>query len=270
MNAQPRNHAVVENQPSLREDCKLALVLGLLSALATAALFPYLLETMPAAFAKIPVSLPVLVVAQSAQAGILLTLLSLLGLRMGHRVHLGAPWLHALLRKQTAPKFPWALALLSGGAAGAAIVGLSLLVDPHLPAALHPGNANAHATSVLNGFLASFYGGICEELQLRLFLMTLIVWIIGRFRQWSIPNWGFWTAIIVSALLFGAGHLPAAAQVWPLTALVITRTILLNTLAGLVFGWLYWRRGFEVAMLGHFSADLVLHVLAPALSGSAA
>jgi membrane protease YdiL (CAAX protease family) len=35
----------------------------------------------------------------------------------------------------------------------------------------------------------------------------------------------------------------------------------LNSLAGLVFGWLYWRRGLKAAMVAHFSADLVLHVL---------
>jgi membrane protease YdiL (CAAX protease family) len=33
--------------------------------------------------------------------------------------------------------------------------------------------------------------------------------------------------------------------------------------AGIVFGWLYWRRGLEMAMLGHFCADLVLHVATP-------
>jgi membrane protease YdiL (CAAX protease family) len=47
---------------------------------------------------------------------------------------------------------------------------------------------------------------------------------------------------------------------------VVGRTILVNAAAGLVFGWLYWRRGLEVAMLAHFSADLVLHVAAPLLS----
>jgi membrane protease YdiL (CAAX protease family) len=35
----------------------------------------------------------------------------------------------------------------------------------------------------------------------------------------------------------------------------------LNGLAGLAFGYLYWTRGLESAMLAHFTADLVLHVL---------
>lgn len=255
------------NVPSLREDLKLASILGLLAALATAALFPYLLEIMPEALAKVRIPLPLLVLVQAAQAGVLLTILSFIGLRLGHRVDLGSPWLRALLAKQALPRFPWALALVGGASAGLAVIGLSLLIDPYLPTALHANSSITPGTSALNGFLASFYGGIGEELQLRLFLMTLIVWTIAKFSK-STPSDGvYWTAITFAALLFGAGHLPAAAQIWPLTTVVIARTIILNALAGMVFGWLYWRRGLEVAMLGHFSADLVLHVLAPALSG---
>jgi membrane protease YdiL (CAAX protease family) len=34
---------------------------------------------------------------------------------------------------------------------------------------------------------------------------------------------------------------------------------------GLVFGWLYWRRGLVAAMLAHFGLDLVLKVFIPLL-----
>ena len=37
----------------------------------------------------------------------------------------------------------------------------------------------------------------------------------------------------------------------------------MNDLAGLAFGWLYWKRGLESAMLAHFSADMTVHVIAP-------
>jgi hypothetical protein len=40
----------------------------------------------------------------------------------------------------------------------------------------------------------------------------------------------------------------------------------LNGLLGVGFGWLYWKYGLESAMLGHFSADIVLHVLPPLLA----
>ena len=34
---------------------------------------------------------------------------------------------------------------------------------------------------------------------------------------------------------------------------------------GLAFGWLFWRHGLEFAMLAHFCADLVLHVVTVSL-----
>ncbi len=77
-----------------------------------------------------------------------------------------------------------------------------------------------------------------------------------------------WIANIGAAVLFGLGHLPAVAALgWPMDPLVITRAVVLNGLAGVVFGWLYWRRGLESAMLAHFSADMVLHVIPALLAG---
>jgi membrane protease YdiL (CAAX protease family) len=113
--------------------------------------------------------------------------------------------------------------------------------------------AAAVSPSRFEGFLASFYGGIGEEILTRLFLVSVIAWILrGR---------AIWLAIAIAAALFAAGHLPAAASIVPLTPVLVIRTLVLNSLAGLVFGWLYWRRGLEAAMVAHFSADLVLHVL---------
>ena len=75
------------------------------------------------------------------------------------------------------------------------------------------------------------------------------------------------TANILAAVLFGLGHLPATATFLPLTPLVITRAILLNGIGGMIFGWLYWKRGLEAAMVSHFSADIVLHVLFASIVG---
>ena len=50
---------------------------------------------------------------------------------------------------------------------------------------------------------------------------------------------------------------------------MVLRTLLLNGIAGIAFGWLYWKRGIEMAMLAHFSADIVLHVVTPLLSPGA-
>ena len=75
-------------------------------------------------------------------------------------------------------------------------------------------------------------------------------------------------AILLAALLFGAGHLPAAfAAGLARGPLPITRIVVLNMLAGTVFGALFWKLGLEHAMVAHFCADLMLHAALPALSG---
>ena len=117
------------------------------------------------------------------------------------------------------------------------------------------------------GMLASFYGGINEELLLRLFLMSLLAWIGCKLTRAATPGVVVgWTANILAALLFGAGHLPVTASMVPLTGVVIARALILNGLGGVAFGWLYWRRGILLAMAAHFSADIVLHVLPPLIA----
>jgi hypothetical protein len=158
---------------------------------------------------------------------------------------------------------PWLPAIGCGALVALAIVALDPLFAAHMPTPLHPlpeSSAGAHA---LAGFLASFYGGIGEEIQLRLFLVTLLAWGLSRFTQGRVAGWQLLVAVLLATIAFGAGHLPAAASIWPLDAVVITRTLLLNGIAGLVFGWFYVRNGLESAMLSHFAADLVLHVFAP-------
>ena len=130
---------------------------------------------------------------------------------------------------------------------------------------------SAIAPPAWQGFLASFYGGVTEEILLRLFALSLFAWL-GRFLNRTVDNRpgraALWVANILAAVLFGLGHLPAtAAAGLPLTGLVITRAIMLNGLAGLVFGWFYWTYGLESAMVSHFATDMVLHVIMPLLAG---
>ena len=250
-------------------DVKTAGVWGLLAGLSAVAVMPYLMQLTPQAFENLRIPLPALIVLQGVQALVLLGLLSLLGLRMGHRVGLGSPLLQAWLGRYAAPSLRLLKplqAIALGVLAAIVVLGASLALDPMLPKPLHAIADPGAGRSALTGLLASFYGGIAEELQLRLFLMTLIVWALGMFGRRQPPAAAYWIAIVVAAVLFGAGHLPAAAKLWGLSDIVVFRTIALNAIAGVAFGWLYWKRGIEMAMLGHFSADIVLHVFAPLAS----
>ena len=124
------------------------------------------------------------------------------------------------------------------------------------------------STPLWQGFLGSFYGGIVEEILLHLFLVTLIVWIILKFTKTDDgkpADTSIWIAIIVAAIIFGLGHLPATALLTTITPIVIFRAILLNGIGGIIFGWLYWKKGLEAAIIAHFTADIVLLVVLPAL-----
>ena len=110
----------------------------------------------------------------------------------------------------------------------------------------------------VNGWIASIlYGGVIEEIMLRLFMMSLIALLLWKlfWRRCDkdvIPTMVFATANIVSALLFAAGHLPATVMLYgELTPLILFRCFLLNGGLGLAFGWLYRRYGIEYAMMAH-------------------
>lgn len=105
------------------------------------------------------------------------------------------------------------------------------------------------------------YGGIVEELMLRLFSMSFIAWVIWKlfFRKAeAVPNGVLIAANVIAALLFAAGHLPATVMLLGgLTPLIVFRCFLLNGGFGLLFGWLYRKYGIHYSMLCH----ALLHVI---------
>lgn len=263
-------------RPRPRQDLRIAVLLAAAGAVATLAVIPYLLQIDPARMTGDgAIALPALVAIQAMSMFILCALLAWAGLRLGHRIGLGAPLLQHWVSRHGGARLrdrkPWQ-AIGLGIAAAITILVLSRVFDPLLlPETDVQMTDIAGARSALYGLMASFYGGIVEELQLRLFLMTLIAWAVtwllrrrAGFDGTLSPRVA-WAAILIAALLFGLGHLPTAAMVWGLDAGVVVRTLLLNGIGGVVFGWLYWTRGFEMAVLSHFAADLVLHALVPLL-----
>jgi membrane protease YdiL (CAAX protease family) len=117
--------------------------------------------------------------------------------------------------------------------------------------------------------LASFYGGITEEIQLRLFLLSLLAWIGSRIWRddHGRPVVGvLWGATILSAIVFGLGHLPALSSMGlSITPILLTSTVVQNGVGGVILGWLYWRWGLESAVISHFTADIVILVILPLL-----
>lgn len=241
---------------------------GLLGVLG---LLPYALALSPPQLPPGSPPLAWLLALNVLQSLALIAVAAGLGLRLGPRVGLGAPLLEAwIVGEPEAPRRFRAM-IMPSAAAGAIASVVVLLLEilvfvPRLPQDIS--GARAEGTAPWQGLLASFYGGIDEEILLRLGFMTVLVWLGAKLGRSTQPGSGVvWSANLLAALLFGLSHLPATAALVALTPLVVARAIVLNGLAGVVFGWLYWRRGLLAAMVAHFAADLVLHVLSPALLG---
>ncbi len=222
--------------------------------------------------AQLPMPLPLLVVVQIAQLMVMFGIAIALGLLLAGRIGLGLPILEARLRGEKAADRVRAMlpiSLVLGVAAALLIIALDVfifqpLLKTQLSSQALSNNLRNATPAAWKGFLASFYGGIDEEILLRLFLMSLLAWLgrlIGRVPEGRPSAAVLWLANVLAAVLFGLGHLPATALIFPLTPLVIIRAVVLNGLAGVAFGYLYFKHGLESAMLSHFTGDLILHVL---------
>lgn len=114
--------------------------------------------------------------------------------------------------------------------------------------------------------IAAFtYGGVFEEILMRLFLMSLFSWMIAKIfyrKEKEIPAKVFVISNIVAALLFAAGHIPSTIQILGyVDALILFRCFFLNGAFGIAFGWLYRKNGIGYCMLAHFGVHLISKVI---------
>jgi membrane protease YdiL (CAAX protease family) len=237
---------------------------GLLGVLAVLPYATELLTALPIGQAAVPEIPWSLVVALALlQNGILLAVAIIIGMILSSRVGLQMPLIRAWATGAPPPELKAIVVagVLVGAAVGAVLVAIeALFFLRDLPPAMQQLFEIPLWKRLLAGLV---YGGVTEELLMRLFLLSLVAWLLGRWWKTAdgTPATGaFWVAIVVVAILFGLGHLPATAAIAPLTETLVLRALVLNGVAGVAFGYLYWRHGLEAAMLGHMSAHLVLQV----------
>jgi hypothetical protein len=206
---------------------------------------------------------PVWVAASASvvQGGLLLAVAVWAGSRLAPLVGFGAPAFAALAgsRPVSAGLRGRLLAGLLGGAAGALVLVAYAL---HAPEALH----RLEETLSVPLAVRVLYGGITEELLMRWGLMTFLAWLLWRLagRPNSGPGAGaIGTAVAVSAMVFGLGHLPAVVgSVGAVPLGVAAYVVAANAAFGVVAGVLFWRWGLESAMVAH----VVAHLLAAGFS----
>ena len=248
---------------------KVLLFLVVLLIPATYAILPYTLTLSSASLDLI--GLPLLLILQLVNVAIY-AVLAAIGLFLAVRIGLGLPFVEGWVKKEPIwNKFPKVIifAVFIGVLFGAVVILLDYFVfGPPLQAQLESFGITIPESvrpPAWQGALASFSAGITEEVIFRLFGVTLLAFLgslLFRDSEGRPKIAVLWIANILIAVGFGLAHLPATAMIGlPLTELVITRAIVLNGIGGLAFGWLYWTRGLESAMIAHFSADIVLHVI---------
>jgi membrane protease YdiL (CAAX protease family) len=243
---------------------RLFLILFTASIFGNIAILPYAVSLGLMRTAELPVPFSVAILIQIAHAVLFFSIAIFVGLFLGKKVGLGAPFIEDWLEGESVHD-GFKSAMITSVVLGVVVGGLVFFLDRVVFAPfVEPVTVSQAQPALWQRFLASFYGGICEEIGMRLFFMTFIVWVSSIFRRApsGLPtNIGVWIAILLISVIFGLGHLPMTARFQQITALVVFRAVLLNGIAGVVFGWLYWRKGLESAMISHFSTDITIHVI---------
>ena len=145
--------------------------------------------------------------------------------------------------------------------------GLLMLGDHFLLGKVYPQirEANAVGNTLVGLVSAVLYGGIVEELLLRLGFMTLVCWGLRKIfagKAETVPGWVFLMGNLLAALLFAAGHLPATVQLFGgLDPILVLRCFFLNGGFGFFFGLLYVKYGLHYAMLSHLTCHLCFKLL---------
>ncbi|HZI88621.1 MAG TPA: CPBP family glutamic-type intramembrane protease, partial [Pyrinomonadaceae bacterium] len=146
------------------------------------------------------------------QPTILLSLAIFIGLQLAPVVGLSAPAAEAFAKGNSfiAALKPQVLpGLIAGFFAGVMILSSWLLFRPLLPPVFI---TRAEKLNTSMPFLTRIlYGGVTEELLLRWGLLTLLVWVLWRIFQrgrGTPKTIYFVSAIVISSVVFGIGHLP--------------------------------------------------------------
>jgi hypothetical protein len=209
--------------------------------------------------------LPVLTVIGLIQPTVLLAISVIVGILvskpLGLRSHLVERFTQNIPLLQ-AIKAEWKLAVGLGVLTAIILMLLDLAMRPWIPQSLILKGVTQR--TVLFTLSAVLYGGITEELLMRWGLMSLFAWIGWRLvqRGKGQPRASvMWAAILGSTLLFGLGHLPITATIVPLTPLIIVRALLLNGIAGIAFGWLYWQCSLEAGMMAHTTFHIFVSLI---------
>jgi membrane protease YdiL (CAAX protease family) len=246
---------------------RIFLILLSLSFTSVLAVFPYVLTLQGDIIRQIGQPVELIIFLQVLQSLVLFSIAIFFGLVLANKINFRLPVLEALVahkdyRKILKNIYPLSVSL---GIVSAVAIYVTDFLFAFLGSVISTAQNLAPAWQRL---LAAFYGGITEEILLRLFVMSLFVWVGMKFTPSKYSQLIIVVSIFLAAILFGLGHLPVTAALTAITPLVIVRAVVLNGIGGVIFGWLFWKKGLESAMLAHFTGDIFLLTLLPLMFGS--
>lgn len=194
---------------------------------------------------------------------ILFGLAAFFGLRAARAAGLkGAPLFTQWAGGEKAPPLIAAFVLSAGlGIVAGAAVFLCDLYIFHSGASAATSTASeaAATTSFFENLLGGvLYGGINEEVLMRLFVLSALVYL-GGFVAGRTPRGRailFGIAIVLAAVGFGLAHLPITATMTEITPFIVLRAVVLNGIVGGLAGILYVRYGLEAAAVSHAAAHI--------------
>ncbi|MDL3984414.1 CPBP family glutamic-type intramembrane protease [Shewanella xiamenensis] len=208
---------------------------------------------------EIPISLLILLMVM--QSSFMLVLMIFFGVIFSQKVGLFAPVfevcaeggnIYHALKPQFIP------ALIGGVLGGLFLLCFMAVVVGNLPQDF----IQAGESLTPPWYAKVIYGGITEEILIRWGLMSFITWCCYRLTQakeTEVKPYNYVFAIVLSAFLFGIGHLPVAFTLTSeVNSALIFYIIFGNAGFGIVAGYLYWKRGLECAMLAHIIAHLII------------
>ena len=177
--------------------------------------------------------------------------LGILGIMLAKKIEL---WNDSLALKQK----PLAITVILFVICGILFIGIDYFVFGRLIPPVADSYLVKPTTATILG--AIILGGVVEEVMLRLFMMSLLAFLLLKiFRNCDERGREIILVVsnVVSAMLFAAGHLPTTAILFGITPVILIRCFLLNGGFGLAFGWLYRKHGIQYAMIAHGGIHLV-------------
>ncbi|MGE5500185.1 MAG: CPBP family intramembrane glutamic endopeptidase [Syntrophothermus sp.] len=243
----------------------LLLVMNIIAALLS---IPYV-NVLSGKPAIAPYKLIIIIPFQIITTLIIFSFIISVGINLSVRYGFDEPFLKSFLYKRDYPdntKQSLSRSFLAGIALGICLMILSFTGTHFFPI---PSAKHLHNPGPLYGFLVSVSAGISEETLFRFCLLQVFIWLGGFLVKGEyVRSAGvlFWTANFLSGIIFGMAHISNLAVIGAdINISTVGITVTLNLIAGMTFGYLFFKYGLLSAIIAHFSTDLVLHVIVPAL-----